>query len=120
MKADRNISKKGKRLESPTVEPSKQPAPEANEEIEDELAPWQKEIVALARAYLSIDDEQDLVPRILRRAIGICTVVEVMASGDSCNEISEEGIVAVMQLAQEQLQVAKWITSGKPLNSHWS
>ena len=111
MKAKKTISEKSE-------QPNPLPAP-SNEERKDQLAPWQKEIVALAEARLSVNDEQDLVPRMLRRALGLCRIVEDMAMGQTESETSLNALSKVMEVVQEDLWVAKWITSGRPLDSRW-
>jgi Cdc6-like AAA superfamily ATPase len=111
MKAKKIISENSEQL-NPLPVPS-------NEESKDQLAPWQKLIVALAEARLSVDDEQDLVPEMLRRAIGLCRTVEEMALGESQSEISPDALAKVMQVIEEHVQIAKWITSGRPLRSNW-
>src|SRR5208283_140141 len=72
-------------------QPNPLPAP-SNQERKYELAPWQKEIVALAEARLSVGDEQDIVPHMLRRAIGLCRIVEDMALSTSDSETSLEAL----------------------------
>ena len=95
------------------------PSTPSNEERKDQLAGWQKQIVALAEARLSVDDEQDLVPELLRRAIGLCRIVEDMAIGTPESEASLDALASVMRVIEEHIQTAKWITSGRPLDPRW-
>jgi hypothetical protein len=84
----------------------------------DPLAPWQREIVDLGMAYLNTNDERDQVPRMIRRAISISIVVADMAGRqDVGSGIDEDALVSVMDLLREQLEVVKWITSGKPVDA---
>jgi hypothetical protein len=111
MKAKKIISEKHE-------QPSPLPAP-SNEEREDQLAGWQQSIVALAEARLSLDGEQDVVFQMHERAIGLCRVVEDLAIGDPKNEISLRALGKVMEVVQEDIEVAKWITMGKPRHPRW-
>jgi hypothetical protein len=99
-------------------QPKTLPAP-SNEERKDELAAWQKEIVALAEARLSINGEQDVVAEMHRRAIGLCRIVEELVLGQSESEISLDALAEVMRIIEEDIQVARWITAGRPLNPYW-
>ena len=123
MKVKQNISKKGRRLESLKVELSKQPPAQvpapSNEERKDELAGWQKVIVALAEARLSLDGEHDVVFDMHRRALGLCQIVEDMAMGQPESETSLDALAMVMRIVQEDIQVAKWISAGRPLDPRW-
>ena len=76
MKAKKIISEKNE-------QPNPLPAP-SNEERKDQLAAWQKEIIALAEARLSVEGEQDVISEMHRRAIGLCRIVEDMAISDTC------------------------------------
>jgi hypothetical protein len=110
---------KAKKIVSEESEqPNPLPAP-SNEERKDQLAGWQKEIVALAEARLSLNSEQDLVPHLLRRAIALCRVVEDFSLVGNDNDLSIQALGRLMEVVQEDIQVAKWITSGRPLLSHW-
>ncbi len=111
MKAKKIISVKSEQL-NPLPAPS-------NEERKDQLAPWQKEIVALAEARLTINAEGDLIPHMHRRAIALCRIVEDMALGQTESEISEDALAKVMEIVQEDLRVAKWLASGRPLDPRW-
>jgi hypothetical protein len=123
MKNKPNISEKVERPESLAVEPSKQPQAQVpaptDEERKKNLAPWQLKIVALAEAHLSVDDEQDLVPNLLRRAIGLCRVVEDFSLVGGDNDLSMEALGKLMEVLEEEIQVVKWITSGRPLDPRW-
>jgi len=99
-------------------QPKPLPAP-SNKEREDQLAPWQKEVVALAEARLSLDEEQDVVSEMLRRAIGLCRIVEDMARSESESETSLEALATVMEVIEQDLYVAKWITTGRVQNPTW-
>jgi hypothetical protein len=94
------------------------PAP-SNEERKDELAGWQKVIVALAEARLSLDGEHDVVFDMHRRALGLCQIVEDMAMGQPESETSLDALAMVMRIVQEDIQVAKWISAGRPLDPRW-
>ncbi len=110
---------KAKKIIPETCEqPKMLPAP-SNEERKGELAPWQKEIVALAEARLSINAELDLLPHMHRRAIALCRIVEDMARGKSESEASLDALAMVMEIVQEDIQVAKWLVSGRPLDPRW-
>ncbi len=108
MKAKKIISEKNE-------QPNPLPTP-SNEERKDQLAPWQEEIVALAEARLSVNGEQDVIPEMLRRAIGLCRIVEDLALAQSESETSLEALGKVMQIVQEDIHIAKWIAAGKPLD----
>ena len=95
------------------------PSTPSNEERKANLAGWQQRIIALAEAHLSVDDEQELIPDILRRALGLCRIVEGMAMGTSPSEISTDALASVMRVLEDHIQIAKWITSGRPLDPHW-
>lgn len=107
-----------KRVPENSEQPKTLPAP-SNEEMKDNLAPWQKEIVALAEARLSVGDERDLLPHMHRRAIALCRIVEDMAMGTSESEPSLEALAMVMEIVQEDIQVAKWLVLGRPLDPRW-
>ena len=111
MKAKKIIPKKNE-------QPNPLPAP-SNEEREDELAPWQKEIVALAEARLSINGERDMVPHMLRRALALCQIVEDMARGQMESEASLDALAMVMDIVREDLQQVKWLSMERPLYSRW-
>ena len=81
-------------------------------ERRDELAGWQRQIVALAEARLSLDTEQDVISETLRRAIGLSRIVEDLALCHE-SELSLSALAKVMQIIQEEVFVAKWITGGK-------
>jgi hypothetical protein len=112
MKAKERIPEQCEQPNTPLAPP--------REESEDQLAPWQREIVALAKARLSINGEQDVVFEMHRRAIGLCRVIEDMClRQDAGSGIDDEAVAKVMQVVQEDIEVAKWITSGKPLSPNW-
>jgi len=111
MKAKKIVSEKNEQL-NPLPTPS-------NEERKDRLAGWQKEIVALAEARLSLDGEQDVVFHMHQRALGLCRVVEDMALGAHESDISLDALAKVMEVLEEHIQITKWITAGRPLHSHW-
>ena len=92
---------------------------EMAEDRRDKLAGWQKEIVALGEARLSIDKEEDVVPRLLRRAIGLSRVVEDFSMVGDDNDLSMEALGQLVRVIQEDLQVVRWITGGKRLNPRW-
>jgi hypothetical protein len=106
------------RIPEKCEQPNPLPAPSI-EERKYPLAGWQKEIVALAEARLSVNDEQDLVPQMLRRAIGLCRVVEDFSLVGDDNDLSMQALGMLMQVVGEDIQVVKWIVSGKPLDSRW-
>jgi cell division protein FtsN len=114
MKAKKIVSEKNEQLN-----PLPTPPTPSNEERKDELAPWQKEIVVLAEARLSVNEEQDLIPQMLRRALGLCRIVEDLALSASESETSLNALQKVMEVVQEDLQIVKWITTGRPLDSRW-
>jgi len=99
-------------------QPKTLPAP-SNEEGKDQLAGWQKVIVALAEARPSVDDERDVVFNMHRRGIGLCRVVEDLALNASESDISLSALARVMEVVEEDILVAKWLTSGRPLYSRW-
>ena len=107
-----------KRVPENSEQPKPLPAP-SNKEREDELAPWQREIVLLAEARLILDGEQDVLAVMHQRAIGLCRVVEDMTLRAHENDVSLEALREVMRAAQESIQVARWIAAGKPLNPSW-
>ena len=110
---------KAKKIIPPKNEqPNPLPAPPNNERL-DQLAPWQKQIIALAEARLSISDERDVVPEMHRRAIGLCKIVEDMALGNTGSEVPLDALYKIMEVIEENIQIAKWITSGRPLDSRW-
>jgi hypothetical protein len=111
MKAKKIIPKKNE-------QPNPLPAP-SNEERKDQLAPWQKEIIALAEARLSLNGEHAVVFNMHRRTLGLCRIVEDMAMGQTESGTSLDALAKVMEIVQEDIQVAKWITSGRPLYSNW-
>jgi hypothetical protein len=114
MKAKKIISKQN---EQPHPLPTL-PTP-SNEERKDELAPWQKLIVVLAEAHLSVNGEQDVISEMHRRAIMLCTIVEDMALGQTESETSLDALAMVMKVIQEDIQIARWISSGRPLDPCW-
>ncbi len=101
-----------------TEQPDALPTPSGRER-RDQLAPWQKEIVALAKARLSVSDEQSVISDMLRRAIGLAETVEDLALGKHESEISLSSLARVMQTIQEDIYVAKWIAGGRPLYEEW-
>jgi hypothetical protein len=111
MKSKKIISEKNE-------QPNPLPTP-SNEETKDQLAGWQQEIVALAEARLSIDGEQDVVNQMHRRAIGLCRIVNDLSLANPISEISLEGLGHVMQTIEESVQIAKWITDGRPREPRW-
>jgi len=123
MKAKQNISKKGKRLESPEVEPPKQPPAQLpalfNEEKEDQLAGWQEEIVALAEAYLTIDTEQDVIDHVQSRVIRLCRLMQDLTIDSPVDEISAPALFEFMDVLEENIQIARWLHRGKPRHSNW-
>ncbi len=99
-------------------QPNPPPAP-PNQEKRDELAPWQKEIVALAEARLSVEGEHDVISEMLRRAIGLSRIVEDLALCGRESELSLSALARVMQVIQEDIYVARWIADGRPLDHEW-
>jgi hypothetical protein len=91
----------------------------SNKEKIDELSPWQKEIVALAEARLSILGEEDVINEMHRRAIGLCRVIEDFSIVGDDNDLSMEALGQLMRVLTEHIQVAKWLTSGRPLDPRW-
>jgi excinuclease UvrABC nuclease subunit len=107
------------RISEEREQPSPLPAP-SNEERKDALAGWQKEIIALAEARLSINEEVDVVFQMLARAIGVCRVIEDLTlSAPDGEQLSFPALRQVMEIVQEDIQVAKWLTSGRPLYRNW-
>jgi hypothetical protein len=111
MKAKKIISEKSE-------QPNPLPAP-SDQERRDKLAPWQKQIIALAEARLSIDNEQGVISEMHRRAIGLSRIVEDLALSEPDSELPLEAVAKVMQIIEEDIQVAKWIVGGRPLDSEW-
>jgi len=100
-------------------QPKTLPAP-SNEERTDQLAGWQKQIVALAEARLSIDGEQDVIFHMQQRAISLCRVVDDLTiNASDSDEVSLRALGRLMEVIEEHIQIAQWITAGKPLCSHW-
>jgi hypothetical protein len=97
-------------------QPNPLPMP-SNQESEDELAPWQKEIIALAKARLSVSDEQDVIDNMYRRALGLCRIVEDLTLSESESEVSGDALGSVMEVVREDIEVARWLTRGRPLDS---
>jgi hypothetical protein len=95
-------------------QPNPLPAP-SDQERREELPPWQKEIIALAEARLSVEDEHSIVSDLLRRAIAMSRIVEDLALGKHESEASWGALGKVMQIIQEDIHVAKWITTGRML-----
>jgi hypothetical protein len=118
MKNKPNIPEKAERLESLAVETSKQPQAQipvpTDEERKKDLAPWQLRIVALAEARLSIEGEEDVINEMHRRAIGLCRVIEDFSLVGDDNDLSIRALGHLVSIVQEDIQVAQWITSGKP------
>lgn len=114
MKAKKIVSEKNEQLN-----PLPTPPTPSNEERKDELAPWQKLIVVLAEAHLSVNGEQDVISEMHRRAIMLCTIVEDMALGQTESETSLDALAMVMKVIQEDIQIARWISSGRPLDPCW-
>ncbi len=111
MKTKKIISEKNE-------QPNPLPTP-SNEERKDQLAGWQKIIVALAEARLSLDGEQDVLSEMHRRAIGLCRVVEDFSIVGDDNDLSMEALGQLMKVVEEHIQVARWLTSGRPLDPRW-
>jgi hypothetical protein len=103
-------------------ENSEQPKPllaPSNEERKHDILPWKKLIVALAEARLSLDGEQDVIFDMHQRAIGLCRVVEDFSLVGGDNDLSMEALGQLMRVVGEEIQVAKWISMGKPLDRDW-
>ena len=113
------MKNKNKVPQNPAV--SQDPAPAAppleqlNPEREDQLLPWQEEIVALAKARLSIDSntKYEVVCDMHRRAIALCTMVEDLALGSHESEPSFKALASVMKIVQETIHVAAYINEGE-------
>ena len=104
---------KAKKIISEKIEqPNPLPTPSNQERIE-ELLPWQREIIALAEARLSVEDEQSVISDVLRRAIATSMIVEDLALSEHESELPSKALAKVMQIIQEDIQVAKWITTGR-------
>jgi hypothetical protein len=99
-------------------QPNPLPTPPKNE-AKDELAAWQKQIVALAEARLSINDEGDVLSDLHGRAIGLCRIVEEMALNAPESEVSLSALAKVMQVVEEDIQIARWIARGRSLCPLW-
>ena len=99
-------------------QPNPLPAP-SNKEMEIQLAPWQEEIIALAEARLSLNREKDVVSRTLRRAIGLCRVVEDFSLVGDDNDLSMKALGQLMEVVGEEIQIAKWITRGRDREQYW-
>jgi hypothetical protein len=106
------------RIPEKCEQPKTLPTP-SNEERQDELAPWQKQIVALAEARLSIDGEQDVIFQMHERAIGLCRVVEDFSLVGDDNDLSMHALGKLMEVVGEDIKVAKWIAMGMPLGRNW-
>jgi hypothetical protein len=88
-------------------------AAQLHDKKESLFAPWEKQVFAVAEAYLSISDEMDVVGDMHRRAIALCRIVEDMALGQTGSEPSLEALATVMRVVQEEIYVAKWISQGR-------
>jgi predicted RNA polymerase sigma factor len=113
MKAKHTITERPQKQAIPKeiLLPNPLPMP-SDQERKGHLAPWQEEIVALAEAYLSINGEEDVIAEMHRRAIGLCRMVEDLAISDG--EVSMDALAKIMEVVQEEIQVARWLSSGKP------
>jgi hypothetical protein len=99
-------------------QPNPLPTP-SNEERKGQLAGWQKLIVALAEARLSVNEEQDVISDMHRRAIGLCRIVEDFSLVGGDNDLSMQALGRLMLIVGEDIQVAKWISDGKPFEPRW-
>jgi hypothetical protein len=107
MKAKKIISEK-------TEQPNPLPTP-SDQERREALPLWQKEIIALAEARLSVEDVHSVVSDMLRRAIGMSMIVEDLALSEHESELPSKALAKVMQIIQEDIHVAKWIATGRML-----
>jgi hypothetical protein len=99
-------------------QPNPLPTP-SDQERRDELAPWKKEIIALAEARLSVDGKEDIICEMHRRAIGLCRIVEDLALCEHDSELSLSALAKVMQIAQEYIFVARYLTAKEPGCLDW-
>jgi hypothetical protein len=53
------------------------------------------------------------------RAIGLCRVVEDFSLVGGDNDLSMHALGKLMEVVEEDIQIAKWIAMGKPLDPHW-
>ena len=102
-------------------QPKPLPASPIKEEKLD-LAGWQKEIIALAEARLSIDGEQDVVCCALRRVIALSRCMQDMLLERKGDDVTLHGdaLYQIMEDIEENAQVVKWLTDGRPSEPRWS
>jgi hypothetical protein len=95
-------------------QPNPLPTP-SDQERREELPLWQREVIALAEARLSVEDEQSVISDVLRRAIAMARIVEDLNLCEHGSELSQGALAKVMQIIQEDLHVVKWLTTGRLL-----
>jgi hypothetical protein len=102
-----------KPIVSQDPEPADPPLEKPNEEREEKLGGWDGEVVALANARLSMPHNStlEIVSLMHTRAVALCRIVEDMALGTSENEASLKALASVMEIVQEHINVAAWITN---------